>query len=321
VTPLLELRHVAVRAGGRTILDVAHLGLADGETLAVLGANGAGKSTLLRLAGGLLAPARGTLLLDGRPADAADVRRVTAAVLQRPLLRRAATVRANVETGLRFAGVGRAERRRRAEEWMARLTLAGMGARRAATLSGGEAQRVSLARALVLAPRLLLLDEPFSALDAPSRAELLADLRDVLEATGSAALLVTHDRHEARAIADRVAILHAGELRQLGTPDALDRPADPDCARLLGFENVMPAELLGAPAGRTAAVRAGELRLRPGAAGGVERLLPFGDRTRIVARVGGVRVVSDVAGTALRPGDGVDVEADPAAVRLMAARG
>ena len=138
----------------------------------------------------------------------------------------------------------RAERIRRADEWLERLGLAGLAEPRAATLSGGEAQRVSLARALVLAPRILLLDEPFSALDAPTRAELLADLRDVLASIGAAALLVTHDRHEAAAIADRVAILHAGELRQLGPAAAvLDHPADADCARLLGFENLVEPAL------------------------------------------------------------------------------
>jgi ABC-type sulfate/molybdate transport systems ATPase subunit len=165
-------------------------------------------------------------------------------VLQRPLLRRGASVQANVETGLRFAGVPRRERRRRAGEWMARMGLRDLARQRASTLSGGEAQRVSLARALVLAPRLLLLDEPFSGLDAPSRAELLADLRDVLASTGASALFVSHDRHEAAAIADRLAVLHGGTVRQLGAPAAvLDHPADADCARLLGFENVLDLDL------------------------------------------------------------------------------
>jgi tungstate transport system ATP-binding protein len=322
-TPLLGLRDVVVEAGGRRILAVERLDVAAGETLAVLGANGAGKSTLLRVAGGLRRLETGRLLLDGRPASAADVRRVTAAVLQRPLLRRSATVRANVETGLHFAGVPRAVRRRRADAWIARLGLAELAQQRAAGLSGGEAQRVSLARAFVLAPRLLLLDEPVSALDAPTRGELLADLRDLLAAAGTAALFVTHDRHEAAAIADRVAILHAGDVRQYGPPDAvLDHPRDADCARLLGFENVLgdelAARLLGTPPGRAAAVRAVDTRLVPGAAGVVERVLPFGPRTRIAAVVAGTRILSDVAATTLAAGDGVDVRVDAVAVRLIA---
>jgi ABC-type sulfate/molybdate transport systems ATPase subunit len=322
--PLLGLRGIEVVAGSRTILAVEDLTVAAGETLGILGANGAGKSTLLRVAGGLRAPTRGTLLLDGRPASAAEVRRVTAAVLQRPMLRRRATVQANVETGLRFARVPRAERRRRAGEWIARLGLAGVARQRAATLSGGEAQRVSLARALVLAPRLLLLDEPFTGLDAPTRAELLADLREVLAATGATALFVSHDRHEAAAIADRLAILHGGTLRQLGEPaDVLDHPADADCARLLGFENVLApgvaARVLDRAPNGPVAVRAADLRLVPGGgAAVVERVLPFGGRTRVLASLHGARLVSDAPETGVAPGDPVAVRVADGAARLIA---
>jgi ABC-type sulfate/molybdate transport systems ATPase subunit len=323
-SPLLELRDVAVVAGGRTILGLDHLALAPGETLCVLGANGAGKSTLLRVAGGLRTPARGELRLDGVPATAPQIRAVTAAVLQRPLLRRGATARTNVETGLRFARVPREERRRRTDEWLVRLDLAGLADRRASALSGGEAQRVSIARALVLAPRILLLDEPFSALDAPTRAELLADLRDVLASIGAASLLVTHDRHEAAAIADRVAILHAGELRQLGpTASVLEHPADADCARLLGFENLLEprlaSRLLGEPARHRVAVRARDVAVVPGGdMGVVERVLPFGERTRIATRVDGVRVLSDVRDPRVAAGDRVDLRAAAAVARVIA---
>jgi ABC-type sulfate/molybdate transport systems ATPase subunit len=323
-SPLLELRDVAVVAGGRTILGLDHLALAPGETLCVLGANGAGKSTLLRVAGGLRTPARGELRLDGVPATAPQIRAVTAAVLQRPLLRRGATARTNVETGLRFARVPREERRRRTDEWLVRLDLAGLATRRASALSGGEAQRVSIARALVLAPRILLLDEPFSALDAPTRAELLADLRDVLASIGAASLLVTHDRHEASAIADRVAILHAGELRQLGpTASVLEHPADADCARLLGFENLLEprlaSRLLGEPARHRVAVRARDVAVVPGGdMGVVERVLPFGERTRIATRIEGVRVLSDVRDPQVAAGDRVDLRAAVAAARVIA---
>jgi ABC-type sulfate/molybdate transport systems ATPase subunit len=323
-SPLLELRDVAVLAGGRTILGLDHLALAPGETLCVLGANGAGKSTLLRVAGGLRTPARGELRLDGVPATAPEIRAVTAAVLQRPLLRRGATARTNVETGLRFARVPREERRRRTDEWLVRLDLAGLATRRASALSGGEAQRVSIARALVLAPRILLLDEPFSALDAPTRAELLADLRDVLASIGATSLLVTHDRHEASAIADRVAILHAGELRQLGpTASVLEHPADADCARLLGFENLLEprlaSRLLGQPARHRVAVRARDVAVVPGGdMGVVERVLPFGERTRIATRVDDVRVLSDVRDPQVAAGDRVDLRAAVAAARVIA---
>ena len=155
---------------------------------------------------------------------------------------------------MRFRRVPRAECRRRAADWLERLGLAPFADRQAASLSGGEAQRVSLARALTLAPELLLLDEPFGALDTPTRAELLADLRDLLAATGTAALLVTHDRHEAAAVADRIAILHAGALHQLGpTATVLEHPADAGCARLLGFDNVVGPQVAGRLLGRLGA--------------------------------------------------------------------
>jgi ABC-type sulfate/molybdate transport systems ATPase subunit len=155
------------------------------------------------------------------------------------------------------------------------------------------------------------------------RADLLADLRDLLASAGTAALFVTHDRHEAAAIADRVAVLHAGTVRQYGPPGAvLDHPADADCARLLGFENVLgedlAARLLHPPRGRAAALRAADTRLVPGGAGVVERVLPFGPRTRIAAVVAGTRILSDVPATQLATGDAVDVQADADAVRLIA---
>jgi ABC-type sulfate/molybdate transport systems ATPase subunit len=275
---LLELRDVEVHAGDRVILDIDRLAVAAGEVLAVLGLNGAGKSTLLRVAGGLRAPDRGTTRLDGELAVPARLRAASAAVLQRPLLRRA-SVRANVETGLRFRHVARSERARRAHDWLNRLALGPLADRPAHSLSGGEAQRVSIARALALEPRLLLLDEPFAGLDAPTRAELLADIRDVLAATDTGALFVTHDRHEAAAIGDRIAILHAGALRQIGlTATVLDGPADPVCARLLGYDNVLSAalasRLLDTPSTGPVAVRAADVELRPdGAKGRLARQL------------------------------------------------
>ncbi len=254
------------------------------------------------------------------------VRAVSAAVLQRPLLRRG-SVRANAETGLRFKRIPRAERHARAARWLARFGLAPLADQPARSLSGGEAQRVSLARALALAPELLLLDEPFGALDAPTRAELLADLRDILAASSTAAILVTHDRHEAAAVADRVAILHAGTLRQLGPPRAvLAHPADADCARLLGFENVVGAKvasrLLGRDVPHSIAVRAADCRLGPeGGEGRLERVLPFGEHVRAVVALDGARVLVDVPEAAwpgtLAPGAAVAVAADASAVVVL----
>jgi ABC-type sulfate/molybdate transport systems ATPase subunit len=326
--PLLELRGIRVRAGGRILLAVDGLALEPSSTTAVLGPNGAGKSTLLRVAGALQRPDTGAVLLDGRIAGRADLRAATAAVLQRPLLRRA-SVRDNVETGLRFRRVRRPDARRRAQGWLERLGVDGLADRPAHTLSGGEAQRVSLARALAVSPRLLLLDEPFAGLDAPTRGELLADLRETLADTATAALLVTHDRHEAAALADRVALLHAGELRQEGrASEVLDHPADADCARVLGFDTVVPGRvvqrheaLVALRAGDCVAAEAGD-----GLLARLRRVVPLGPETRVIAEVGGHELCATAPAPApawldaLRPGEELVVRIDPRAVRPLRPR-
>ena len=292
--PLLALEGIRVRAGGRTILAVDSLALSAGTTLAVLGPNGAGKSTLLRVAAALLPPTAGRVLLDGRPAARAQLRAVTSAVLQRPLLQRG-SVRHNVETGMRFHGVRRASVHARSSVWMQRLGISELSSRAATSLSGGEAQRVSLARALAVEPRLLLLDEPFVALDAPTRGELIADLREILADTGTAALLVTHDRDEAAALGDAIAALDDGALRQHGPAGlVLEHPADVDCARTLGFDNVLPAPAAQALLGihGPVALHADDCEVRPAGAGGVatarlRRVVPLGPVARVALEVEG----------------------------------
>jgi ABC-type sulfate/molybdate transport systems ATPase subunit len=337
--PLLELHAIVVEADGRTILDVPRLTLQPGRITAVLGANGAGKTTLLRVAGALTPPTAGQVMLDGVPATAASIRRVSAAVLQRPLLRRT-TVQDNAETGLRFHRVPRAEARRRAGEWLERLGVGHLAGRHAHTLSAGEAQRVSLARALALSPRLLLLDEPFSNLDAPTRGELLVDLGEALAANGTAALLVTHDRHEAAALADRMAILHAGELRQEGpTAEVRDHPADPDCARILGYDTVLDgaaaSQIVGNGAHRVA-LRAEDCAAAPPGAEAddseltvrahLRRVIPLGATSRVVTDVDGRRVLATAPSPTpawlkkLRPGDPISVRLDRGRARPVGPR-
>jgi len=240
VTALLELRDVVVRAGDRTILHVPALTLDAGETLTVLGPNGAGKSTLLRVAGLLLRPDAGQVLLDGQPAREDTLRHATAAVLQRPLLRRG-TVASNAGIGLRFRGVGRREAHQQAAPWLDRLGIAHLRDRPARLLSTGEGQRVSLARALATMPRILLLDEPFAALDEPTRGRLVLDLRELLAKHQVAALLVTHDRREAAALAHRTAVLDQGRLLAVGATE--DILADPALSPLVGGASLLDAEL------------------------------------------------------------------------------
>ena len=240
---LLEATGLTVSRGGREVASVEHLALERGETLALLGPNGAGKTSLL-LALAALLPASGTLRYEGAPiADELAYRRRNAVVFQRPLLLDR-SVRDNAALGLELRGVGRAERVRRAGEMLARLGVWQLASRSARQLSGGEAQRVSIARALAVDPEILFLDEPFASLDAPTREALIADLARVLHERRVGTILVTHDRDEALSLADRVAVLVRGRVRQTDTADAVfSMPADPEVAAFVGVENVLPARV------------------------------------------------------------------------------
>jgi molybdate transport system ATP-binding protein len=219
--------------------------LAPGSILVLFGPSGAGKTTVLRAVAGLMRPDRGHIRLDGRPWFDSEARRFVSPqarrvgyVAQEGALFPHLTVRANVEYGLR--GVPADERRPRVESLLQLVGARGWEERRPGELSGGQAQRVMLARALAPAPPLLLLDEPFGALDAATRRELRRELRRLLHETGTAAILVTHDRYEAMAIGDDVAIMLDGRFRQVGpVAEVFRRPADPLVARALGVETVL----------------------------------------------------------------------------------
>ncbi|MFI7617550.1 ABC transporter ATP-binding protein [Nonomuraea terrae] len=304
-------RDLRVHAGGRELLSVPELHVASGRTLAVLGPNGAGKSTLLR-ALGLLSGHRvsGQVLLDGRPATRSVMRHALVAVLQRPILRRG-TVAANVISGLRFRGVGRREAHARAWPWIEALGLAPLAGRDARSLSIGEAQRVSITRALAVGPRVLLLDEPFSGLDSTTRADLLADLRAALTGQPTATILVTHDRQEALALAEDTALLIGGRIRQHGpTAEVLDHPGDADTARLLGYTNLLPPALTGRPHTLVARPEHTQLVLHPSddsaeVTGTLRRTVALGIATRVD--------VDTSAGplTCLHPGDLLTTELPP----------
>ena len=238
---ILEVRDLRVTRGSRRVVDIDTLALGEGETVAVLGPNGAGKTSLL-LALAALLPAEGEIRFRGaRVQDALAYRRRVAVVFQRPLLL-ARSVRANAELGLALRGVAPTERRRVADHALARLGVAHLADRSALGLSGGEAQRVSIARALATAPEVLFLDEPFAALDAPTRESLVADLARVLREEHVTAVLVTHDRDEALSLADRIAVLLDGRLRQIDPAETVfTSPADPEVAAFVGIENVLPA--------------------------------------------------------------------------------
>jgi tungstate transport system ATP-binding protein len=223
-TPLVAVRDLRVVRDGRPILKVSRLGVWPGDRVAVVGPNGAGKSTLLQVLMLLLAPERGEVRFGGVVVDArrdpVPTRRRMAMVFQEPLLFDT-TVLANVTSGLRLRGVPAAAARGAAAAWLERLGVAPLAGRPARTLSGGEARRVSLARALVLEPELLLLDEPFGALDYPTRQALLAELPALLDAARTTTILVTHDPAEALALATRAVALQAGRVVAEGAVEAV----------------------------------------------------------------------------------------------------
>ncbi|MEX2238446.1 MAG: ABC transporter ATP-binding protein [Dehalococcoidia bacterium] len=237
----IEAHKLRVVRGGHEILSVGHLGVADGEVLAVIGPNGAGKSTLVQCLA-LLDSCEGEVLLDGAPVrDRLAARRRLAVVFQDPLLLNTSAV-ANVTAGLQFRGLPRGKRDAIAMRWLERFGVGQLARRAARSLSGGEAQRVALARAFALSPDVLFLDEPFGALDAPTREQLLDDLDSVLEESNPATIFVTHDRDEALRLGDRVAVLIGGRLRQLGTgSEVFSSPVDPEVAEFVGVETIVPA--------------------------------------------------------------------------------
>jgi tungstate transport system ATP-binding protein len=238
----LALRDVRVHRGGRVALDVPELCLAPGESLALMGPNGAGKSTLLEVAGLLRRPDVGELLVGGErvtPRRERALRRRMAVVFQAALLFDVPAIE-NVAAGLRFRGTPRREAERRALGWLERFGVAHLAGRSGRALSGGEAQRVSLARAFAVEPEILLLDEPFAALDAPTRIALIPDLARELRAGKIAAMIVSHDRSEAFALADRLAVLVDGRIAQIGPPKELvASPVNPTVAALLAPEQLL----------------------------------------------------------------------------------
>jgi ABC-type sugar transport system ATPase subunit len=235
--PVIEIHDLLVRRGGRSVLEIEHLQIEAGEIFAVAGPNGAGKSTLLLAIACLLRPERGEILFKGQPAErlpTLDYRRRLALVMQEPLLLNR-TVSENVELGLRFRGVRAEERARRVRQWLERLGIAHLADRRAVQLSGGEARRASLARAFVLGPELLLLDEPFASLDSPTRQRLFADMRSILAETNTTAIFITHQMQEALQLGTLLAVMLRGRIRQTGTPqEVLEAPANAEVAEFLG---------------------------------------------------------------------------------------
>lgn len=241
--PVLKIRNLQVRRGSEFNLSIDHVDIYAGEVVAIVGPNGAGKSTLLLALSKLLEPKAGSISLRGQSIEQiADLeyRRQIALVLQEPLLLDT-SVYNNIAAGLRFRGISKSEINQRIDEWLIRLNISHLKDRPASQLSGGQAQRVSLSRAMVLKPTLLLLDEPFSALDTPTRMALMQDLRNLLSETATTTIFITHDQEQAMFLGDRVAVLLDGKISQIDSPQTVfSSPIDTAVANFLGVENVLP---------------------------------------------------------------------------------
>jgi tungstate transport system ATP-binding protein len=246
MTTLLELHNIIMQADKNTILDVPELMINKGEVLVLLGPNGAGKSTLLQVAAGLIKPTSGyvNFSTDGKLMNL-NFRRKTSTVFQSPLLLDD-TVEKNLASGLKFRGLAKKEINHRVQFWMNQLHISGIAKRQAKVLSGGEAQRVSLARAFCLETELILMDEPFSALDSPTRQGMIDDLRNIFAKTNQTCIYVTHDLEEALSIGDRVAVMINGKIHQLSqTQEVFSHPSTPEVAAFMGVENIIPGSVVG----------------------------------------------------------------------------
>lgn len=246
-TPILELQDVRVERGGRAVLEVPSFRLAPGELVALIGPNGSGKTTLLHALMGLVPRAAGTARFRGEPLEAGgrlvERRRRMALILQEALLLDT-TVERNVATTLRLRGVGGAELRRRVAGALRRFRVEALATRPARELSGGEARRVSLARALVADPEVVLLDEPFASLDAPARQAITDDVEATVREAGMAAILVTHDAAEALRLADRIVVLQEGRIVQSDAPaEVLNHPVNEFVASCVGMETILEGEV------------------------------------------------------------------------------
>jgi sulfate transport system ATP-binding protein len=243
---MISVQNVSKRFGDYVALDDVSLEVPDGSLTALLGPSGSGKSTLLRVIAGLETPDSGRVVIEGEDATALPVqRREIGFVFQHYAAFKHMTVRDNVAFGLTVRKKPKREIEERVGELLAIVGLAGYATRYPSQLSGGQRQRMALARALAVEPRVLLLDEPFGALDAKVRAELREWLRKLHDDVHVTTLLVTHDQEEAMSIADRIAVMDKARIEQIGGPaDLYDRPATPFVMGFLGDVSRVGDELV-----------------------------------------------------------------------------
>src|SRR4030042_1974142 len=252
-TPILEARDLEVKRGGTVVLYVPSLSLRKGEILSLIGPNGAGKTTLLQTLSYLLKPFQGEIFFREKKVDtnhsALEYRRKLAMVFQEPLLFDT-NVFNNVASGLKIRGTEKREIHSRVTEQLERFGIGPLSDRSAKTLSGGEAQRTSLARAFALQPEILFLDEPFASLDPPTRDSLLEDLEHILQQTRTTAIFATHDRLEALRLSNRMAVMNEGKIFQIGSPgEVMNHPVNEWVASFVGAETILTGKVINKDGG------------------------------------------------------------------------
>ncbi len=247
---MVEIHQVEKRFGPMVALHPTDLTVNQGEFFSLLGPSGCGKTTLLRMIGGFEEASGGDIRIAGQSViGVPPARRRTNMVFQHLALFPHMSVRRNIAFGLEMRRLPDAEIRRKVEEALAMVQMTQFGDRPVDALSGGQKQRIAIARALVNEPAVLLLDEPLSALDLQLRIQMQAELRRLQRATGSTFIFVTHDQEEAMTMSDRIAVMQAGRVLQLGTPrEIYHRPEHRFVAEFIGHSNFLPAKVLGAGA-------------------------------------------------------------------------
>ena len=237
----LELRHLTKKFGDFTAVDDMDLTVAEGEMIALLGGSGCGKTTTLRMIAGFTEPFSGAVVVDGKDLRSVPpYRRNIGIFFQNYALFPHMTVFENVAFGLKLQKLPKPEIRERVESILSLVKLVGLDRRYPRELSGGQQQRVALARALVTRPAILLLDEPLSNLDAKLRVEMQVEIKRIQKELGITTIIVTHDHEEAVSLADRVIVMNAGRIQQIGTPQEIfDRPVSPFVADFMGFSTFL----------------------------------------------------------------------------------
>ena len=296
---MLEIRDLHKGFDGADVLRGVSLTIETGEFVTLLGPSGCGKTTTLRIVAGLTAPDAGSVLLDGAditalPPEKRDVNTVFQSYALFPHM----NVERNIAYGLRLRGVKKDERARRVREMLRLVALEGFEGRMPSQLSGGQRQRIAIARALVLKPRLLLLDEPLGALDLKLRQQMQRELKDIQKRSGIAFLYVTHDQEEALNLSDRIAIMRDGLVEQIGAPeDIYERPRTRFAAEFIGQSNFLPCEVAEIENG-VPVLTCADQRF-PGRAGYPE--LRAGDKVEVCLRIERVRLSRRPIGSCALP--------------------